>query len=309
MFIAIEPKTEADRAKLAQALGLLLAEDPTARMNSDVQTGQSILRGVTELQLEMMVDRLKREFNIDVTIGNPQVAYKETVTRLAEGEGRYVRQTGGRGHYAHAKIRLVPGNAGSGCVFDSQSIGDLIPKQFIPSIDEGIKAAINRGVLAGYPMDNVRVELFGGSYHEVDSSEMAFKIAGAEAFQDAAKRANPVLLEPIMAAEVAVPGELIGDIVGDLTSRRAYIKGMERRDEIQVIKCRVPLSKMLGYASDLRSRSQGRATCSMYFDRYEPVSGGPHSDNDDCVAPVLVPRTPWPRSKESGVALPEPECE
>jgi len=309
MFIPIEPKTEADREKLAQALRKLMAEDPTFGMNSDVQTGQSILRGVNELQLEMIVDRLNREFNIDVTIGDPQVAYKETVTRLAGGEGRYVRQTGSRDHYAHAKIRLVPGNTGSSYVFDSQSIGGVIPEEFIPSIDEGIKEALTRGVLTGYPVDDVRIELYDGSYHEVDSPEIAFKIAGAEAFKDSAKKANPVLLEPVMATEVVVPEECMGDVVGDLTSRRGRIESMERRGTTQAIKSRVPLSELLGYAEDLRSLRQGRATCSMYFDRYEPVSAGPHSDNEDRIAPVVVPRTPPPRSKNSGVALPEPECE
>jgi elongation factor G len=309
ILIAIEPKTEADREKLAQALRQLLAEDPTFGMNSDVRTGQSILRGVNELQLEIIVDRLKCEFNIDVTVGNPQVAYKETVTQLAEGEGRYVRQTGSRGHYAHAKIRLVPGNPGSGYVFDSQSIEGMIPKEFIPSIDEGIKEALTRGVLTGYPIDDVRVELYEGSYHEVDSSESAFKVAGAEAFRDAAKKANPVLLEPVMATEVVVPEEYLGDVVGDLTSRRGRIESVERRGTTQAIKSLVPLSELLGYAKDLRARTQSRATCSIYFDRYAPVSGGPHSDNEDRIAPVVVPRTPMPKSKSSGVALPEPECE
>ncbi len=309
VFITIEVRTEAGREKLALALQQLLSEDPTFGMDGNVQTGQAIVRGVNELQLEMIVDRLQREFNIEVTAGNPQVAYKETLTRTAEGEGRYVRQTGGQGHYAHAKIRLMPGSAGSGCVFDNQSVGDLIPHEFISSIEEGIKEALSRGVLAGYPVDDVRVELYDGSYHEVDSSEMAFKIAGAEAFHDAAKKASPVLLEPIMATEVVVPEEFMVEVVGDLTSRRGHIESFERRGTTQAIKSRVPLSEMLGYAHDLRSRTQGRATCSMYFDQYEPVPGGPHSDDADRMAPVFVPRTPRPRSKNSGVALPEPECQ
>jgi elongation factor G len=309
VFITIEVRTEASREKLAPALRQLLSEDPTFGIDGDVQTGQAVVRGVSELQLEMIVDRLQREFNIELTAGNPQVAYKETLTRTAEGEGRYVRQTGSRDHYAHAKIRLVLGSAGSGCVLNSQSIGELIPKEFISSIEEGIKEALIRGVLAGYRVDDVRIELSGGSYHEVDSSAIAFKIAGAEAFQDAAKKAKPVLLEPIMAVEVAVPEELMGDVVGDLALRRAHVKGMERRDTKQVIKSSVPLAEMLGYAHNLHSRTQGHATCSMFFDRYEPVPSDPQSDDEDRMAPVVVPRTPRPRSKNSGVALPEPECQ
>jgi elongation factor G len=207
IFIAIEPKTKSDQEKLAQVLRKLMAEDPTLRIDSNVQTGQTIVRGIDELQLDMIVDRLKREFNVEATVGKPQVAYKEALTQMAEGQARYARQTGGRGHYAHAKIRLLPGKAGTGYIFESQVAGNVIPKKFIQSIDDGILEALTRGVLAGYPVDDVRVELYGGSFHEVDSSEMAFKIAGSMAFQDAAKKARPVLLEPIMAVEVAVPEE------------------------------------------------------------------------------------------------------
>jgi elongation factor G len=203
---------------------------------------------------------------------------------------------------------LVPGSAGGGCIFDSQPIGDLIPKEFIPSIDEGIREALSRGVLAGCPVDDIRVELYDGSFHEVDSSERAFKVAGAMALRDAAKKGNPVLLEPIMAVEVVVPEEYMADVVGDLTSRRARIESMERQDTMQVIKSSAPLSEMLGYASGLRSRIQSRATCSMEFDRYETVYGAPH-DDEDRIVPGVLPRTPRPRSKNSGVALPEPARE
>jgi elongation factor G len=214
IFIAIEPTTKSDQEKLAQGLRNLRAEDSTFRIDSDAQTGQTIVRGVDELQLETIVDRLKREFNVEATVGKPQVAYKETLTQMAEGKGRYARQIRGRGNYAHAKIRVLPGRAGTGYIFESQVIGSVIPERFIKSIDEGIFEALTRGVLAGYPVDDVRVELYDGSFHEVDSSETAFKIAGSMAFEDAAKKARPVLLEPIMAAEVVVPEEYTGNVIG-----------------------------------------------------------------------------------------------
>ena len=307
IFIAIEPKTKSDQERLAQGLRKLIAEDPTFRINSDVQTGQTIVRGMDELQLEMIVDRLKREFNVEATVGMPQVAYKETLTQMAEGESKYVRHIGGHAHYAHAKIRLLPGKAGTGYIFESQVAGNKIPKKFINSIDEGIREALTRGVLAGYPVDDVRVELYDGSFHEVDSSEMAFKMAGSMAFQNAAKKARPVLLEPIMAVEVVVPEEFVGNVIGDLNSRRGRIEGMELQGATQIIKSSVPLSEMLCYARDLRLRTQGRATYSMHFDRYEPLPSGPHHDDEDRLAPVVAPRRPTPKSKNSSVALPEPD--
>ena len=278
--LAIEPKTKADQEKLGTGLQKLMAEDPTFRVNSDTQTGQTIIRGMGELHLEIIVDRLKREFNVEAAVGKPQVAYKETLTRAADGEGRYVRQTGGRGQYGHAKIHLHPGEPGTGYVFENEIVGGAIPKEFIKPVDEGIKEALTRGVLAGYPVDDVRIELYDGSYHDVDSSEMAFKIAGSMAFQDAAKRARPVLLEPIMRVEVVVPKEYMGDVMGNLSSRRGQIQSQDRGGS-QIISARVPLSELFGYATDLRSRTQGRATYSMHFDRYEPA---PASVSEEVVA-------------------------
>jgi len=269
--LAIEPKTKADQEKLGQGLGKLKAEDPTFHVKTDEETGQVVIAGMGELHLEIIVDRLKREFSVEATVGKPQVAYKETITRGAEGEGRYIKQTGGRGQYGHAKIRIIPRKPGEGYEFENEIIGGSIPKEFIKPIDMGIREAMTTGVLAGYPMDDIRIELYDGSYHDVDSSEMAFKIAGSMAFKDAAKKAHPVLLEPVMRVEVVVPEDYMGDVIGNITSRRGHIQQMEVRGGSQVIASRVPLSEMFGYATDLRSRTQGRGSYSMHFDRYEPV--------------------------------------
>jgi elongation factor G len=279
--LAIEPKTKADQEKLGAGLSKLMAEDPTFRVNTDTQTGQTIIRGMGELHLEIIVDRLKREFNVEATVGKPQVAYKETLTRQADGEMKYAKQTGGRGQYGHVKIHLYPGQPGTGYLFENKIVGGAIPKEFIKPVDEGIKDALTRGVLAGYPIDDVRIELYDGSYHDVDSSEMAFKIAGSMAFQDAAKKAKPVLLEPVMRVEVVVPKEHMGDVMGNLSSRRGQIQSQEDRGGTQIISARVPLSEMFGYATDLRSRTQGRATYSMHFDRYEPA---PQNVSEEVVA-------------------------
>ena len=281
--LAIEPKTKADQEKLGMGLGKLQAEDPTFRVKTDRETGQVVIAGMGELHLEIIVDRLKREFNVEASVGRPQVAYKETITTAAQGEGRYIRQTGGRGQYGHAKIRLVPRKPGEGFEFENVIVGGTIPREYIKPIEEGIKEAMTGGVLAGYPLDDVGVELYDGSYHDVDSSEMAFKIAGSMAFKDAAKRANPVLLEPVMRVEVVVPEEHMGDVLGDLNSRRGKIQAMEARGGTQIIRARVPLSEMFGYATDLRSRTQGRATYSMHFDRYEQA---PHAVSEEVVARV-----------------------
>jgi elongation factor G len=267
--LAIEPKTKGDQEKLGQGLAKLMAEDPTFRVRTDEQTGQVVIAGMGELHLEIIVDRLKREFSVDASVGKPQVAYKETLTRPADGDGRYIRQTGGRGQYGHAKVHLYPAEPGTGYLFENKIVGGVIPKEFIKPIDEGIKEALTRGILAGYPVDDVKIELYDGSYHDVDSSEMAFKIAGSMAFQDAAKKAKPVLLEPVMRVEVVVPKDYMGDVMGDLASRRGRIQSQEDRGGTQIINARVPLSEMFGYATDLRSRTQGRATYSMHFDRYE----------------------------------------
>jgi elongation factor G len=255
--VTIEPKTKADQEKLGRGLGKLLAEDPTFRVRTDQQTGQTIIHGMGELQLEIIVERLKDEFNVEASVGKPQVAYKETLTRPADGEGRYVGQTGGRGQYGHAKIHLYPGRPGSGYVFENEIVGGVIPEDFIRPIDEGIKEALMRGVLAGFPVDDVRIELYDGSYHDVDSSESAFKIAGSMAFQDAAKKAQPLLLEPVMRVEVAVPKEHVRDVMGNLSSRRGQIQSQEDRGGTEIISARVPLSEMFGYTTDLRSADRG----------------------------------------------------
>src|SRR4051794_35411387 len=281
--LAIEPKTKSDQEKLGVGLQKLRAEDPTFHVQTDVQTGQVIIAGMGELHLEIIVDRLKREFGVEATVGKPQVAYKETLTRPADGEMKYAKQTGGRGQYGHCKIHLFPGEPGSGYIFENETTGGSIPKEFIKPIDEGIKEALTRGILAGFPIDDVRIELYDGSYHDVDSSEMAFKIAGSMAFQDAAKKARPVLLEPIMRVEVVVPKEHMGDVMGNLSSRRGQIQSQEDRGGTQIINARVPLSEMFGYATDLRSRTQGRATYSMHFDRYEQA---PSNVSEEVVARI-----------------------
>jgi elongation factor G len=278
--LAIEPKTKADQEKLGVGLSKLMAEDPTFRVKTDTETGQVVIAGMGELHLEIIVDRLKREFNVEANVGAPQVAYKETITRPSEGEGRYIKQTGGRGQYGHAKIRMYPRKPGEGYEFENEVVGGSIPKEFIKPIDMGIREAMTTGVLAGYPMDDMRIELYDGSYHDVDSSEMAFKIAGSMAFKDAAKRAHPILLEPVMRVEVVVPEEYMGDVIGNLNSRRGHIQSMEMRGGSQVINSRVPLAEMFGYATDIRSRTQGRGSYSMHFDRYEPA---PNAVSDEVI--------------------------
>jgi elongation factor G len=268
--VAIEPKTKADQDKLAQALGRLSEEDPTFRVRSDEETGQTIIAGMGELHLEIIVDRLMREFNVNANVGRPQVAYRETVgKRVDKVEGRFVRQTGGRGQYGHAVINMEPSEPGEGYEFIDKIVGGKIPREYISSVDLGIQEAMESGVLAGFPVVDIRIELVDGSYHDVDSSEMAFKIAGSMAFKNAAQRAKPKILEPIMAVEVVTPEDYLGDVMGDLSSRRGRVEGLEPRGNAQAIRARVPLATMFGYATDLRSTTQGRATFTMQFDRYE----------------------------------------
>jgi elongation factor G len=268
---AIEPKTKADQEKLSVALQRLAEEDPTFTVRSDEETGQTIVAGMGELHLEIIVDRLLREFRVDANIGRPQVAYRETIRKRVEGiEGRFVRQTGGRGQYGHTVIN-VEHNDETGYEFDNKIVGGVIPREYIPSVDKGIKESLDSGVIAGYPVVDVRVELVDGSYHEVDSSEMAFQIAGSMAIKEALKRANPVLLEPVMDVEVVVPEEFMGDVMGDLSARRGHIQGMDSRGGGQVIRAMVPLSEMFGYATTVRSKTQGRATFTMQFDHYAEV--------------------------------------
>jgi len=269
--MAIEPKTKPDQEKMAVALQKLEQEDPSFRVRTDEETGQTIIAGMGELHLEIIVDRLLREFKVEANVGKPEVAYRETIRRPAEAEGKYIKQTGGRGQYGHVVIMVEPLEAGKGFEFVNKIVGGAIPKEFIPAVEKGIRERMETGVLAGYPVRDLRVTLIDGSYHEVDSSEMAFKIAASMAFQEACKKADPVLLEPIMKVEVLVPQEFMGDVIGNLNGRRGKIHGMKVRAGSQAIEAAVPLSTMFGYSTDLRSRTQGRATYSMEFDRYEQV--------------------------------------
>jgi elongation factor G len=282
--VAIEPKTKADQDKLGIALAKLSEEDPTFRVHTDEETGQTIISGMGELHLEIIVDRMMREFKVDANIGRPQVAYRETIRKRVEKvEGKYIRQSGGKGQYGHVVINMEPSETGHGFVFEDKIVGGVIPREYIAPVEQGIKEALENGVLAGYPMVDVKVELVYGSYHEVDSSEMAFKIAGSMAFKEAAKRAQPVLLEPMMNVEVVVPEAYMGDVLGDLSARRGKIGGMTQRGEAQVIAATVPLAEMFGYSTKLRSMSQGRAVYSMEFAHYEEV---PKSKAEEIVSKV-----------------------
>jgi len=272
IFVAIEPKTKADEEKLAASLSRLVEEDPTFRVRSDEETGQTIIAGMGELHLEIIVDRLLREFRVDANVGRPQVAYRETIRKpVHKVVGRFVRQTGGRGQYGHVVVDVEPNEPGGGYVFENRITGGAIPRDYVPAVDQGVQEAMTTGVLAGYPMVDVKVALIDGSYHEVDSSELAFKIAGSLALKEAVKKARPVILEPMMDVEAVTPAEAMGEVMGDLSSRRGHIDGMEQRGHAQVIRATVPLSTMFGYATDLRSMTQGRATYTMQFKHYAEV--------------------------------------
>ncbi|BDG06774.1 elongation factor G [Anaeromyxobacter oryzae] len=271
IHVAIEPKSKADSDKMGIALNRLQMEDPSFRVRTDEETGQTIIAGMGELHLEILVDRMFREFKVEANVGKPQVAYRETITKQVESEGRYIRQTGGRGQYGHCWLRLIPQEPGKGFEFANETVGGSIPREFINPIQKGIEEAMTGGVLAGYPMVDLKVEVFDGSYHDVDSSEMAFKIAGSMGFKDGAAKANPILLEPIMEVEVVTPEEYMGDVIGDLNSRRGKIHAMNPRTGVQVIEALVPLAEMFGYATDLRSKTQGRATYTMQFAHYAQV--------------------------------------
>jgi elongation factor G len=281
--VAVEPKTKADQEKMGMALGKLAQEDPTFKVHTDPDSGQTIISGMGELHLEIIVDRMMREYKVEANVGKPQVAYRETIRKKAEAEGKYIRQTGGRGQYGHAKIRLEPQAPGAGYEFVNDIIGGSVPKEFIKPIDQGIREAMEGGVLAGYEMVDVKATLYDGSYHDVDSNEMAFKIAGSMAFKEAARKASPVLLEPVMSVEVVTPEDYAGVIMGDLSSRRGRIEGMEHRAGSQVIKAIVPLAEMFGYATHMRSSTQGRAEYSMHFARYEEA---PRSVSEEIIARV-----------------------
>jgi len=269
--VAIEPKTKADQEKMGVALGKLAQEDPTFKIHTDMDTNQTIISGMGELHLEIIVDRMMREFNVAANVGKPQVAYKETIRKKADAEGKYIRQTGGRGQYGHVRITVEPSGVGVGFVFENDIVGGSIPREYIKPVEQGIREAMSNGVLAGYEVKDIKVSLYDGSYHEVDSSEIAFKIAGSMAFKDGCKKASPALLEPVMKVEVVLPEEYMGDVIGDLNSRRGRIEGMEARPGTQIINAFVPLAMMFGYATDLRSRTQGRATYTMHFSHYEEV--------------------------------------
>ncbi len=282
--LAIEPRTKADQDKLSTALQKLSEEDPTFRVHTDEETSQTIISGMGELHLEILVDRMLREFKVEASIGKPQVAYRETIRRAVEVEGKFIRQSGGRGQYGHVKVVVGPNEKGGGFVFDNQIVGGKIPREYIPAVENGVREAMENGVLAGYPMVDVKVELIDGSYHDVDSSEMAFKIAGSMALKDGAKQALPVLLEPVMQVEVVTPEEYLGDVMGDLSSRRGRIGGMvPRKGGVQVIGASVPLAEMFGYATTVRSLTQGRAVYSMQFSHYEEV---PKSKAEEIISRV-----------------------
>lgn len=269
--VAVEPKTKADQEKMGIALGKLAEEDPTFRVRTDPESSQTIISGMGELHLDIIVDRLKREFHVDCTVGNPQVAYRETIRKAVKSEGKFVRQSGGKGQYGHCWLELTPLKPGEGFKFENKIVGGAIPKEYIAPVQAGVEEAMENGVVAGYPMVDIGVTVYDGSYHEVDSSEMAFKIAGSMGFKSGAAKADPVLLEPYMKVEVTVPEEYMGDVIGDLNSRRGRIEGMEARNGAQIISAFVPLSEMFGYATDLRSKTQGRGNYSMEVDHYEEV--------------------------------------
>jgi elongation factor G len=281
--VAVEPKTKADQEKMGMALGRLAQEDPTFKVHTDPDSGQTIISGMGELHLEIIVDRMMREYKVEANVGKPQVAYRETIRKKTEAEGKYIRQTGGKGQYGHVRLRLEPQEPGKGYEFVNEVIGGSIPKEFIKPIDQGIKEALEGGILAGYPMVDVKATVYDGSYHDVDSNEMAFKIAGSMAFKEAARKASPVLLEPVMAVEVVTPEDYAGAIMGDLSSRRGRIEGMEHRAGSQVISAIVPLAEMFGYATQMRSSTQGRAEYSMHFARYEEA---PRSVSEEIIAKV-----------------------
>jgi len=281
--VAVEPKTKSDQEKMGVALSKLAQEDPTFRVHTDPESNQTIISGMGELHLEIIVDRMMREFNVQANVGKPQVAYRETIRKEAGAEGKYIRQTGGSGQYGHVKIRIEPNEPGKGFEFVNDVVGGVVPREYIKPVEQGIKEALEGGVLAGYPMVDIKATLYDGSYHEVDSNEMAFKIAGSMAFKEAARKASPVLLEPVMSVEVVVPEEYMGTIIGDLNSRRGRIEGIEHRAGSQVVKAMVPLAEMFGYATNMRSNTQGRATFSMHFSRYEEA---PRSVAEEIVAKV-----------------------
>jgi elongation factor G len=279
--VAVEPKSKADEEKLGIALGKLAMEDPSFKVRVDKETSQTLISGMGELHLEIIVDRLMREYKVDAKVGKPQVAYKETITKASTAEGKFVRQSGGRGQYGHVILTVSPNEQGKGFEFENKVVGGRVPREYVPAVEKGVRGALEEGVLAGYPVVDVKVTLDDGSYHDVDSSEFAFSIAGSIGFKEAVKKGGPVLMEPIMDVEVVTPEEFTGEVVGDLSSRRGKIAGIEARSGTQAIRARVPLEEMFGYATDIRSKTQGRATYTMQFAHYEEV---PHQKSTEIVA-------------------------
>jgi elongation factor G len=303
LSLALRPNTSADQEKLREGLDKLTNEDPELRVSTNHATGDVVIAGTGELHLEIVIDRLRREFNVEAGVDRPQVVYKETVTRPADGEMKYAELVGGRNEYAHVKIHLCPGEPGSGYVFKNKISVGTIPTAYIQPVADGIRDALDLGVLAGHPIDDVRVELYDGSYHDVDSCETAFKMAGALAFLEAAKKAGPVLLEPVMRVEVVVPKEDRPQVIASLSSRRGQIESQDDRGPMQTILARVPLSGMFGYSTELRAGTRGRGTFVMHFDRYQPVP--PREDDDGETSSVRAPLRPWPKLRDS-VRLQEP---
>jgi elongation factor G len=297
--VAVEPKTEADQEKMGMALAKLAQEDPTFNVHTDAGSGQTIICGRDELHLEIIVDRMMREYKVEANVGKPQVAYRETIRKTSEAEGRYIRQTGGLGNYGHVKIRLEPSQAGDGFEFVNDIKGGVVPNEYVKPTEQGIREAMHAGVLAGYEMVDVKATLFDGSYHDLDSNEMAFKIAGSMAFKEAARKAAPVLLEPVMSVEIVVPEEYLGTVIGDLNSRRGRIEGMDHRAGSQAVKANVPLSEMFGYTTHLRSSTLGRATFSMNFNRYE-ICPTKRFGDDEPFSGVAGRKGPHPRGGRSG---------
>ncbi len=307
LSLAIGPKTPADAERLAQALEQLTEEDPTFSFKADQQTGEVVIAGVGEMHLEIIVDRLKREFNVEARVGRPRVACKETLTQTAEGEMKYAAQVDGRGQYGHVRLRLHPAGPGTGCVLENNITGGAIPRQFIESVEEGVRETLARGAVAGYPIDDVRIELYDGSYHDVDSTPAAFRIAGSLAAWVAVRKGKPVLLEPVMRVEVIAPIEDVHDVAANIIGRRGAIQSRQDLDGAQVIRASVPLAGLFGYATDLRARTRGRGTYKMQFECYQPFRPDENSDDEDRDSWVGAPRRPVPTLRASGIALPEPD--
>jgi elongation factor G len=307
LSVAIRPRSSDDAQKLAEALQQLMAEDPALRVRPDELAGHVVISGTSEQHLDAIVDRVRREFDVEASVGRPEVIYREAVTRPADGETKYARPAGGGGQYAHVKIHLYPGEPGTGYIFENEVTQGSIPREFIKPIDEAIKEALTRGVLAGYPIDDVRIVLYDGSYHDVDSSEAAFRTAGAVAAQEAARKAEPVLLEPVMRVDAVVPADGVHDVVKDLVARRGQIHTSQDRGDTYVLRALVPLAELFDYATDFRSRTHGYGTHTMQFDAYAPLHVSDDDEDRDSV--VGAPRKPAPNLRDSSVALPEPEAD